>query len=127
MKRHALMLLVLAVAAASCGKDHGSQPAPFDFDYPPTPVDVTATAGVEQATISWSYPAGSRDLIEEFRLYYYVEVYDAVQLIATLTDTFYVDSRLVGNLEYCYKVSAVDTNGIEGWRSDPACALVDTH
>lgn len=124
MKRHALILLVLALAAASCGDDHGAEPAPFDLAYPPTPVDLTVTAGAGQATIRWSYPAGSRDLIEEFRLYYYVEVYDVVELLATISDTVYVDSQLVGNLEYCYKVSAVDTNGIEGWRSDAACAVI---
>lgn len=126
MKRHALMLLALALAAASCGNDHGAEPAPFDLAYPPAPIDVTVTAGAEQAIVRWSYPAGSRGLIEKFRLYYYVEVYDAVELIATIEDTVYVDSQLVGNLEYCYKVSAVDTSGIEGVRSDRACAVIGT-
>ena len=125
MKRHALMLLVLALAA-SCGKDHGAEPGPFDVAHPPTPTGLTVTAGAEQATIRWSYPAESRDLVEEFRLYYYFEAFDAVELLSTVSDTVYVDSQLVGNLEYCYLVSAVDTNGIEGYRTAPACAVIGT-
>lgn len=127
MRRHTLMLLALAVAAASCASEHGTEPVPFDCEYPPTPVDLTVTAGIEQATLRWSYPDGGRELIEEFRLYYYIKVYDALELIATIGDTMYVDSQLVGNLEYCYRVSAVDTNGIEGWRSEPSCAVILTH
>ena len=125
MKRQSMILLVLALAA-SCGKDHGAEPGPFDIAYPPTPTGLTVTAGVEQATIRWSYPAESRELVEEFKLYYYFEAFDAVELLSTVSDTVFVDSQLVGNLEYCYRVSAVDTNGIEGYRTAPACAVIGT-
>ena len=37
-----------------------------------------------------------------------------IQLIGTTTDTVFVDSLLIGNLGYCYKVSAVDTVGFRG-------------
>lgn len=124
MKRHALILIAALLAAASCGDDHGSEPGPFDLSYPPTPVDLTVTPGTGQATIRWSYPPGDRDPIERFKLYYYIEVYDQVELIATISDTVYVDQQLVGNLEYCYRVSAVDTSGVEGYRSESACAVI---
>jgi len=125
MKRFALVVLLVA-AACSCGKDHGTAPARFDVTALPAPVDLAVEPGPEQATLTWSYPLESRACVREFRLYYYFEVFDVIEPIASTEDTFFVDTRLVGNLQYCYVVSAVDTNGIEGWRTSAVCALIET-
>ena len=64
--------------------------------------------------------------IEEFRIYYYYEAYDLIELVGTSSTTNFNDTQLVGNLTYCYKVSAVDTTGLEGHRSETVCAFVGT-
>jgi len=119
-----IIIAATALLAVSCGNDHGAEPEPFEFEDPPAPADLTVTPGPGSATIEWSYPAGDLGEVEEFRVYYWVEAFDAVELAGTTATTSYVDSRLVGNLEYCYMVSAVDTNGLEGYRTGPECAVI---
>lgn len=118
---------VLGVVAAlyiSCGKDHQDLPTGFAYDPPSTPTNLVVTGGAELSTIKWSFPAIARASIREFRVYEYYEAYDMIELIGTTTDTVFVDSLLIGNLAYCYKVSAVDTSGFEGWRTGSVCAFV---
>ena len=119
------LVAAAGLLAVSCGKDHGTEPGPFEFDDPPVPVDLTVTSGPGSVTVEWSYPAGELGRVEEFRVYYWVEAFDAVELAGTTPTNSFVDSRLVGNLEYCYMVSAVDTSGMEGYRSGPECAVTD--
>lgn len=127
LKNILLILIALALSSlASCSNNHGTEPGPFDVTAPPTPTDMVVTAGVEQATISWEYPFESMGAIEEFRVYYYFESFDVVELAGTTAGLSYVDTRLVGNIEYCYKVSAVDTLGLEGWRTECECVLIET-
>ena len=120
------LMVVMTVALVSCSNDHGTEPGPFDVDDPPTPADLTVTPGTEQATVSWDYPPESMGALEEFRVYYYFAAFDLVELAGTTTGMTYVDTKLVGNVEYCYKVSAVDTFGIEGWRAGEECAVINT-
>jgi hypothetical protein len=127
LRKIAIALTVVAAAAlVSCSNDHGTEPAPFSMEAPPTPTDLSVTAGTEQATLTWDYPPESEGALEEFRVYYYFPVYDAVELAGTTTDMSYVDDHLVGHIEYCYKVSAVDTFGIEGWRTAEECVVPNT-
>jgi hypothetical protein len=118
------VLGAIAVLCISCGKDHRDLPTGFAYDPPPTPLNLVVTGGEELSTITWSYPAIARASIHEFRVYEYFAAYDMLELIGTTTDTVFVDSLLIGNLGYCYKVSAVDTSGFEGWRTEKACAFV---
>jgi fibronectin type 3 domain-containing protein len=127
LKRISTALAAVALAAlVSCSNDHGSEPGPFDLEYPSTPTGLTVTPAAEQATIEWEYPAEEMASIEEFRVYYYFPSLDVVELVTATTDLSYVDTKLVGNVEYCYKVSAVDLSGVEGWRSESECALIET-
>lgn len=127
LKKIFLILTVVAMAAIiSCSNDHGTEPAPFDVDAPTTPTDLSVTSGTEQATVAWDYPSEDMETLEEFRVYYYFPAYNVVELAGTTTDLTYVDTKLVGNVEYCYKVSAVDTSGIEGYRTDEECAVINT-
>jgi len=127
MRSFVLFLLAAAVSLhCSCGKDHRDLPTGFAYDPPPTPTNLVATGGEEMSTIRWSYPAAARASIGEFRVYQYIEAYDMLQIIGTTADTVFVDSLLIGNITYCYKVSAVDTNGFEGWRTTSVCAFVKT-
>jgi hypothetical protein len=128
MKSIALYIVVfLVLITASCGNDHGQQPAPFNIDPPARPTGLTVTPGPGEAMVEWGYAGGDLDLVSEFRIYYYFDVIGEAEFIAATTDTFFLDSQLVGNLEYCYTVSAVDTNGIEGWRASAECALIETN
>lgn len=118
------VLGAIAALCISCGKDHTDLPTGFAYDPPPTPSNLVVTGGEELSTIRWSYPAIARGSIGEFRVYEYFESYDMIALVGTTTDTVFVDSLLIGNLGYCYKVSAVDTSGFEGWRTESVCAFV---
>ncbi len=126
MKRSIVLMLAAAVLLAGCGKDHADLPTAFIYTVPPTPTNLAADPGPERCTVSWSYPAEARDLVREFRVYQYYEGYDMVALVGVTADTSFVDTLLVGNLYYCYKVSAVDTTGFEGWRAGEVCAFVPT-
>lgn len=118
------IVTIAMVCFVSCSKDHEGLPTGFVYEPPPTPSDFQATAGVEQVRLSWSYPAESLPTLREFRVYYYYSIYDMVELIDTTTDTEFTDTRLIGNVEYCYRVSAVDTSGLEGWRTASQCVTV---
>ncbi len=120
------LTVVAAVAFVSCSNNHGTEPAPFDVEAPAAPTDLSVTPGTEQATVAWDYPSENMATLEEFRIYYYFPAFDAIELAGTTTDLEYVDTKLVGNVEYCYKVSAVDTFGMEGWRTGEECALINT-
>jgi hypothetical protein len=114
----------IAALCISCGTDHKDLPTGFAYDPPPTPTNLVVTGGEELSTIRWSYPVPALASIREFRVYEYIASYDMVQLVGATTDTVFVDSLLIGNLGYCYKVSAVDRSGLEGWRTASACAFV---
>jgi len=114
----------IAALCISCGADHQDLPTGFAYDPPPTPTNLVVTGGEELSTIAWSYPASDRGSIRAFRVYEYFASYDMIQLIGTTTDTVFVDSLLIGNLGYCYKVSAIDTSDFEGWRTESVCAFV---
>jgi hypothetical protein len=122
----AFSLVSAALLCSSCGTDHANLPTEFIYAAPPTPTNLAAAPAPERCALSWSYPAGSMSLVREFRVYQCYEAYGIVQLIGTTADTAFVDSLLVGNLYYCYTVSAVDTTGLEGWRADAVCAFVPT-
>ncbi len=118
------IVTIAMVCFVSCSKNHEGLPTGFVYEPPPTPSDFQATAGVEQVQLSWDYPAESLPTLLEFRVYYYYSIYDMVELVDTTTDTEYTDTRLIGNVEYCYRVSAVDTSGLEGWRTASQCVTV---
>ena len=125
MNRFMLLCLVsLFIMFGACSKDHQDLPTGFAYDPPPTPTSLTVVGGNESATLTWSYPASELGSLGEFRIYYYYAIYNLVDLIGTATDTTFIDSLLVGNLYYCYQVSAVDTTGFEGWRTAAECAFV---
>lgn len=127
MIRYMLICAVLLTAvAAGCSKDHTDLPTGFIYDPPSTPTEFNVVGGAELAILSWDFPSEEMGEISEFNIYYYYEVYGIQELIGTTTETSYVDSFLVGNLEYCYQVSAVDTTGLEGYRTEGECAFVST-
>lgn len=127
MIRYILMSgILLMVLTTGCSKDHSDLPTGFIYDPPSVPTDLDVEGGVELATLSWDFPSEEMDEISEFNIYYYYEVYGIQELIGTTTETSYVDSFLVGNLQYCYQVSAVDTTGLEGYRTEEECAFVGT-
>jgi len=118
------MLGVLMTLLVSCGTDHENLPTAFEYTPPPTPTNFVVTGGGERSTLTWHYDADARAAIMEFKVYEYYPLYDMIDSIGTTTDTLYVDSLLVGNLSYCYKISAVDKTGLEGWRTGHECAFV---
>lgn len=126
MKRIALIAAICSgiILLGACAKDHTDLPTGFTYDPPPTPTGLSVADGGESATVSWEYPSESMGALGEFRVYYYYELYEMMELIGTTTETSFIDSLLVGNLYYCYSVSAVDTAGLEGWRAESVCEFI---
>jgi len=125
MRRIELIGVIFALLIlAACSKKHEGLPTGFKYDPLPAPENLVVTGGSEIANISWSFPAEKMSRVKEFRVYQYIESYNMLQLIGTTTDTTFTDSLLIGNLLYCYKVSAVDTTDFEGWRTNETCAFV---
>lgn len=126
MKRAAILLSAIIMALSmSCSNEHGESPTAFSFEAPQAPSDLALTPGATQMTIEWSYPAELLPEISEFRIYYYYEGYGVEVLVDKSTTTTFTDTRLIPNMVYCYKVSAVDQSGREGWRSETECAMVN--
>lgn len=120
----AICSICLLALLGACSKDHTDLPTGFIYDPPSTPTNLQVGGGAERAALSWSYPEDEYDDVE-FRIYYYVQVFDLLELIGTTSDSTYIDSLLVGNLVYCYSISAVDTTtGLEGWRTSTVCDTV---
>lgn len=127
MKGLLLVIMVsIALMAIGCTKEHEDLPTSFIYDPPSVPLDFEVTGGNQQALLDWDYPPEEIGSIEEFRVYYYYEAYDLLELVGTTNSTNYTDTQLVGNLTYCYQVSAVDTAGLEGHRTEAICVFVST-
>ena len=127
MKHLVIVIIVSAIALLSgCSKEHQDLPTSFAFDPPPTPTNFNVVGGPYQAVLTWDYPPEEMGALKEFRIYDYYDVYGVAELIGTTKETSFIVSQLVGNVIYCYRVSAVDTTGLEGHRSETVCAFVGT-
>lgn len=125
MKRTVLMIAFMALALLTACEKHENLPTAFDYDPPPTPTDFQIEAGEKEATLTWNYPEEAKGSLREYRVYYYYNMpYEMLEFIDTTSVTLFVDSLLISNLPYCYKVSAVDKTGLEGWRTPAECVLV---
>ena len=121
-----VMVVSVAVLAVGCSEEHKDLPTSFMYDPPSVPLDLQVTGGNQQAVLNWDYPSEEMGTIEEFRVYYYFEGYGLGELVGTTNATNFTDTQLVGNLSYCYQVSAVDTTGLEGYRTETVCVFVAT-
>ncbi|MBN2071322.1 MAG: fibronectin type III domain-containing protein [Candidatus Krumholzibacteriota bacterium] len=120
-----LFLLFSIIIVPACSNEHGDSPAAFLFDAPERPTGLSVTPGVNSALLEWDYPAELLDEVRVFRIYYFYESYGVAELVDSTEVTSYVDEDLIGNMVYCYRVSAVNMSGLEGWRSETVCEMVD--
>lgn len=120
----ALMTFSL-LCTASCSSDHGDSPAAFEFEVPQTPTGLTVSSPAGfQAHLEWDYPSELMDDISGFNVYIDYGGYYELELIATVMTTSCNVEDLMGNLVYCFRVSAVGLDGLEGWRTDSVCEMV---
>jgi CHU_C Type IX secretion signal domain len=73
-------------------------------------------------TIRWSVSGlrGCRKNITYFKIYYSATANGTFTFLANATDTIHVDSNLP-SFARCYKISAVDTEGVESLLSEASC------
>lgn len=130
MRRAILFLAVVLIMINGCSDKHGDSPTSFSRDALPAPENLVLTPGNWEINISWEYPSESQELVESFLVYrYYITAYGEYLEIADTTSADvmeFTDQSLVGNVEYCYVVSAVDSSGMEGWRSGIECDVTLT-
>lgn len=89
----------------------------FDATGPSTPKDLTATAaGTDRIDLEWSGSSDPESGIAGYRIFR-----DGVQVGQT-AQRQYTDTGLNPATEYAYRVSAVNGQGMESGRSDPASA-----
>ena len=108
MKR-ILPLLVLTFLAWGCSKKHKAF-TPTEVSYPSAPRSLKATVGDREVTLNWFHD-------EEVKGFY---IYRADSVKAkffkwdSTSSLNYIDSGLLNNREYLYKVSAYNLQGYEG-------------
>ncbi|MGB2697865.1 MAG: FlgD immunoglobulin-like domain containing protein [Candidatus Zixiibacteriota bacterium] len=87
---------------------------------PRVPSGLKAESSKDQVRLSW-YPGGERDLVG-YKIYR--TDYDSLQLVDSVgLVTNYVDRSVINGVIYYYKITAVDSLGLESFLSDSAYAL----
>jgi len=116
-----IFAVLLVLAGAGCSDEHGNSPTSFNYEPLSAPDNLEAEPGAESITLTWTHSGQYR----EFYIYmmYYSGTEAVLQPVDTTSSTSSTVGGLVPNLEYCFIVSAVDSSGMEGWRSSEACAV----
>ncbi|HSG29388.1 MAG TPA: fibronectin type III domain-containing protein [Candidatus Krumholzibacterium sp.] len=121
MKRIASIILSISVMVLlSCSDELGDSPAAFSFEAPEAPDGLEITPGPNQLVLEWTYPGDPAE-VSGYIVYYDYEAYGVQEVIDTVSTTTYTDDGLIGNMIYCYKVSALNLDRIEGRRSGTEC------
>lgn len=120
-----ILAALFLLAVTGCSDEHGSSPTSFNYDPLSAPVNLEAEAGAESITLTWTHTGQYR----EFYVYlmYHSGTEAVLQPVDTTSSTSSIVGDLVPNLEYCFVVSAVDSSGMEGWRSSEACAVAHSN
>ncbi|MHA1813365.1 MAG: S8 family serine peptidase, partial [Candidatus Thorarchaeota archaeon] len=112
------------VSAVDTSGNEGEKSDPASATTDPAPPDTTPPAkvtGLDAQPLSQTEIKLTWDPNTESDLDHYNVYRDGVK-IAETTDTTYTDTGLTPETTYTYEVSAVDTSGNEGEKSDPASA-----
>jgi len=117
----ALCAIILVILAGGCSEEHGSSPTAYKYDALSSPESLEAEPGPESISLSWDHSGDYREFI--VYIVYYSGPEELYQPVDTTTGMSCTVGELVPNLEYCFAVSAVDSSGVEGWRTKPACAV----
>ena len=114
-------------ASADLGSDHYTVDATVDFSNwsptdttPPAKVTGLQATPISSSQIDLSWNANTEPDLDHYNVYR-----DGV-LIASVTTTTYSDMGLTAGTTYTYEVSAVDTSGNEGLKSDPVTATTSS-
>jgi hypothetical protein len=90
---------------------------PIVPDIPPTPTNLTVTIGDKTLKLFWQIPDPSSAI---GYMIYRADGNDAEYMFIDSTSFLeYADTNLQNSQRYGYKVSAVGSNGVEGYRSSP--------
>lgn len=92
-----------------------TDPEPPDTT-PPDKVTGLSANAISQTEIDLSWNANTEEDLSHYNVYR-----DGVKIAETINN-YYTDSGLSSETTYTYEVSAVDTSGNEGQKSDPASA-----
>ncbi|MBD3178696.1 MAG: hypothetical protein GF417_03340 [Candidatus Latescibacteria bacterium] len=121
----AFFVLVLILASFGCSDEHGESPVAYSYQALSTPEDLEAEPGSESISLTWNHSGEYREFIV------YILYYSGTEMVHQPVDTTASTSSIIGdlvpNLEYCFSVSAVDSSGMEGWRSDEVCAVAHSN
>jgi fibronectin type 3 domain-containing protein len=97
-----------------------TDPPPPDDTPPPAPADLAATAaGPDQIDLTWTAAVDPESGVDSYN------VYRDGALAGSSATTSFSDTGLDPNTAYAYEVSAVNGEGLEGAKSDPAAATTD--
>ena len=124
-------IVIISFFTGGCSDEHGISPVSFNYNALAAPDSFKVTQGNYSLTLTWHYSSESLALTKEFLIYSdhgrgyfeYISPVDTVDAIDGNTDYTAINSMLVPNVEYCYVVSAVDSNGMEGWRTEVKCGV----
>ncbi|TFF68225.1 hypothetical protein EU520_00690 [Candidatus Thorarchaeota archaeon] len=112
------------VSAVDTAGNEGTKSDPASATTDPEPADTTPPAkvsgltanAISESAIELNWGANTESDLDHYNVYR-----DGVK-IAETANTYYTDTGLTSETTYTYEVSAVDTSGNEGVKSDPASA-----
>jgi len=116
--RRSLSIIILALFI-SCDREIPSPVSnPAVPALPSTPTNLTVTVGDRTLQLSWQMPDTSADVA--FRIYRADSLAGQFVVVDTTSAFEYADSYLQNGRIYFYRVSAFNSNGLEGEKSSPA-------
>ena len=103
-----------------CDKKHPDLIAPLEDEFPSAPKNVIAKVGDRQITLFWEM--NNSQNIKCYRIFKKDSIHEEVDLIDSSFTMQYTDVNVKNGVLYFYQISAVDSRGYEGKRSQVIAA-----
>ncbi|HHL73576.1 MAG TPA: hypothetical protein ENJ29_13805 [Bacteroidetes bacterium] len=116
--------LMLLLALASCDK----KPTGInvtDSTFPPKPTSLTIKVGDGQITLQWQVE--KPEVIRKFNVYRGDSLNASYLFLDSTLTTQYTDREVQNGREYFYRVTSVNTSGLESLSSDPISAKANVY
>ncbi len=96
-----------------------------DSTFPPKPTNLTIKVGDGQITLQWQIE--NAEVIRKFNVYRGDSLNATYLFLDSTLTTQYTDKEVQNGREYFYRVTSVNTNGLESLSSDPISAKANVY
>ncbi|HEX9916485.1 MAG TPA: fibronectin type III domain-containing protein, partial [candidate division Zixibacteria bacterium] len=121
IKTTIILALLISMCLLGCSRKIKNPVSDYgEMEAPPTPQSVIVLVGDSKVELNWEVSDSSK--VERFKIYRSDTSSITPFLIDSCFGFSYVSRGLKNGKEYFYQVSAVDSNGFEGYRSETVSA-----